>query len=173
MSCTDKTDDPLCGLGNVCQGSTCVAGTCNLTYPNSVGCSLGHTSYCFQDKVKGGTVNPFYSCRICDPARSATDWSIAPDGTPCGGKGGTCQKGSCTTGQADGQACYAADDCLNGRCADPGPTYSKRCGLCMGPGESCSNPISGCCSGMACVPNSGCNPALGATCLNVSYDPCL
>jgi len=133
-------------------------------------CGRG-TIFCFPDVIQAGGADPFYGCRICDPSQSTTDWSVAPDGTPCGSTGGVCQSGSCSTGKSDGSACYYGSDCSGGMCDDPGVGYTVRCGACLGPGENCY--LGGCCNGMSCIPTTNCDPAQGAICMNGEYNPCL
>lgn len=43
--------------------------------------------------VEAGAFNSGNSCAVCDPARSSTDWSARPDGTPC--DAGVCEAGAC------------------------------------------------------------------------------
>jgi hypothetical protein len=45
-----------------------------------------------------GAVETGFSCAVCDPAASATNWSAASDGTPCSNGGGDyCLGGTCTS----------------------------------------------------------------------------
>lgn len=54
-------------------------------------CTIASTVY------STGTANPSNACQVCDPSRSAIDWSPGPDGKSCGSNQ-VCHQGVCSNG---------------------------------------------------------------------------
>ncbi len=64
-------------------------------------CVIGGSSY------PGGTVNPSDACQVCDPSKSTSAWSSAPDGKSCA-SGEVCSSGTCGPGCFISGTYYAA-----------------------------------------------------------------
>lgn len=124
--------------------------------PSCAGCAIGGT--CFT----AGSRNPAQGCQICDPTRSATDWS-ANDGATCDDGafctvGDTCSAGTCHAGTArtcgDGVSCNGDETCDES--ANACVAGSSRCtsgALCDLATDACVSTATcaGCAIGDSCV----------------------
>lgn len=54
-------------------------------------CTIASTAYAT------GTTNPANTCQVCDPSKSAVEWSPGSEGKTCG-TGQVCHQGACTNG---------------------------------------------------------------------------
>ncbi|MFO0611512.1 MAG: hypothetical protein U0414_02905 [Polyangiaceae bacterium] len=125
--CNGTTDDggnSLCSNGGLgCVSALCQGAAGCKTQVNPGFCVIGG-SVC----VLAGSRNPANQCEVCDPAKTATDWSI--------GTGLSCDDGEpCTTGET----CNAAAQCTGG-----GPTNCSAFGT-----PPCSTGV--CQMGFGCV----------------------
>jgi hypothetical protein len=109
-----------------------------------------------------GEVNPVSNCEVCDPARSATTWSVAEDGFACD----------------DNNLCTSQDTCQAGVCGGQMvscPASSQECRA-----NAC-NPANGICeqlrlTGTTCTDNDGLSCTEGrcnnGTCYTVVIEGC-
>lgn len=152
-----------------------MTGTCTIAYPQHVGCHdpmlNSGSAFCVPDRFVAGQMDPYHGCWVCDPSASATAWTPAADGTPCGTTGGSCQQGVCSTAHATG-ACSDGWDCQDNTClAEVGePTQCAQAGQ---PGDACyAGPgLGGCANGLVCIPTD-CATTVYGYCY-AGYDPCL
>jgi len=102
-------DDPL-----TCTADVCKAGAC--AHPVAPGtCLIG--GVCYGD----GQANPQNPCQTCQPAASTSQWTTAPDKTPC-----AADKLSCTE-----------DQCIGGKCEHPlSAGWCLIAGTCRAEGSS-------------------------------------
>jgi hypothetical protein len=101
-----------CGDGRDCTDDVCDGyGGCR--YPIAAGRCLIH-NVCFQ----AGESSAFSACVRCDPGVSATDFTLAPDGTPCGSDDPCLSVGQCQAGQCSGAptGCDDEDPCTDDAC---------------------------------------------------------
>lgn len=119
------------------DGSSCTIDSCNETSdacshaPVASGCIIGSTCYA------AGVVDPSNPCRVCDPARSGSDWSIA--------LGADCGTASCAGGVLTrAPTCDASGTCV------PSGTVACPTGACSSP-TMCDAP---------CVSDDECGEAL-------------
>lgn len=153
---------PQCDQGELCDATSnrCVS-TCD-------GCIIDGT--CIAD----GVVNPANPCLVCDPARSAGSYSVAP-GRPCGAEASVCsgqdtcdELGVCQPnhapsgtpcGSAVSNACNQPDTCNgNGFCEQRLASNASPCN----DGQFCS--VGDECQGGSCVANAFRSCGVGRTC---------
>ena len=147
VACDDEdacTGDDVCGAGGcagdvfTCEVAACQVGTCD----GGGGCDVApKAGWCFiaGGCVAAGTQHPEVQCLVCDPTKSAIQWSAGGD---------TCD---------DGDPCTAGDFCLAGQCQ--GTSYScndnKPCTVdtCHTDDDGCDNSLQGpwCLIGTGCV----------------------
>lgn len=148
------------------EGKDATGPACEITYP--MGASPSSSPLAFP----AWSMDPYHGCLICDPTVSLTAWTPAPNGTPCGGAGGTCQAGACSTGAALGSSCYYGADCESGYCADDEVTHVSTCAFSAGqPGDGCE--IGSCANGTYCIPFTNCDPSMGSRCEIFYANVCL
>ena len=82
VSCEQCCDDGL-----ACTSDACVNDVCEHTIEQGW-CVIQHAC------VQQGATNPSNPCVACDPAKTTSQYTALPDGTPCGGSQ-TCLKGQC------------------------------------------------------------------------------
>lgn len=82
VSCEQGCDDGL-----ACTSDACVNDVCEHTIEQGW-CVIQHAC------VQQGATNPSNPCVACDPAKTTSQYTALPDGTPCGGSQ-TCLKGQC------------------------------------------------------------------------------
>jgi choice-of-anchor A domain-containing protein len=98
----------VCGSWQVCSST----GQC----VNANECWIGGIQYA------AGATNPNGPCQVCDPSRSASDWSFAPATTQCRGSAGVCD---------------AAEYCTGSSAACPADTKQPATTVCRGSAGTC------------------------------------
>jgi hypothetical protein len=172
--CSSAASPTICNDGMSCTADTCNEATDSCTFTFVGGCIIG--GMC----VGSGTTNPTYPCQVCDPDRSATDWSARPEGSDCGGAicvAGRIRERSCsatglceftsmtrcpTMACADSTTCAPpcdASTCEEGEWCNP---TLMRCEPIGTAGDPCTAPM-GCDNGM-CVDGFCCDSACEGTC---------
>ncbi len=143
-------------------------GSCSITYTTFL------ELYPLVLKESAGTENPYHGCEVCDPSTSTTEWTTAPDGTPCAAGAGKCVSGACSGGAVDGAACGSGWDCESDYCAVDEMTLETYCNGSVGqPYSECVIQTDECAYGLVCMPVTGCNPYLGSVCIVGYSNPCL
>ena len=144
-----------CGAGEACDAATdaCLT-TCS-------GCVIGGVCYA------PATTDPMDPCRVCDPARATSAWSInaggrCDDGLFCT-TADTCDASGVCGGAArdcgDGVSCNGAETCneSSDRC-DPGASACPAGTVCDTAADMCAVTCAGCTIGGACYAPGTANP---------------
>lgn len=124
----DTSSDLGAGVGqcSVADAGVADAGSCGPLAPECPGCAIG------ADCIAAGDVNPANGCLICDPARSALDWSNN-DGAECDDGLFCTTPDSCSAGVCSGTPL----ECDNGVDCDGVSTCDEEADLCTPPENLC------------------------------------
>lgn len=108
---TPCTADSASCTDDICQGGQC-------KHPlKANSCLISGTCY------QSGDPQPGSECSTCQPSKSTTTWSSAPDSTPCGADTLTCTDDVCQSGQCKHPTksgfCLIKGSCYAAGAADP------------------------------------------------------